>query len=113
MAFLSPHFDPDVFLSYSHGDPHGRGQSPLKDWTHKLVQRLEARRTRYRRPVRLATAFVGIRAYAEFALLERESRHMIAVLETARDEVNALKAGPIDAPQGSLHLGRTLYAATT
>ena len=42
MAFLAPHFDPDVFVSYSHGDPRGLGASPLKEWTHKLVARLEA-----------------------------------------------------------------------
>ena len=24
MAYLTPHFDPDVFVSYSHGDPHWR-----------------------------------------------------------------------------------------
>ena len=23
MAYLAPHFDPDVFVSYSHGDPSG------------------------------------------------------------------------------------------
>ena len=42
MPFLSPHFDPDVFVSYSHGDPRGAGGSPLKEWTHGLIQRLES-----------------------------------------------------------------------
>jgi len=42
MAFLAPHFDPDVFVSYSHGDPRGVGVSPLKAWTHKLIARLKA-----------------------------------------------------------------------
>ena len=38
MAYLEPYFDPDVFVSYSHGDPrHG---SPLKNWTHALVDKL-------------------------------------------------------------------------
>jgi hypothetical protein len=31
MAYLAPHFDPDVFVSYSHGDPRGRGGSELKE----------------------------------------------------------------------------------
>jgi hypothetical protein len=42
MAFLQPHFDFDVFVSYSHGDPRGLGTSPLKDWTRALIRRLEA-----------------------------------------------------------------------
>jgi len=41
MSYLAPHFDPDVFVSYSHGDPRGRGASSLKDWTHALIERLE------------------------------------------------------------------------
>jgi hypothetical protein len=41
MAYLSPHFDPDVFVSYSHGDPRGDGDSPLKDWTRALIRGLE------------------------------------------------------------------------
>jgi TIR domain len=42
MAYLEPHFDPDVFVSYSHGDPRGAGDSPLKTWTHALVRKLES-----------------------------------------------------------------------
>jgi hypothetical protein len=30
MAYLEPHFDPDVFVSYSHGDPRGTGDAPLR-----------------------------------------------------------------------------------
>jgi TIR domain len=39
MPYLAPHFDPDVFVSYSHGDPQG-GRAPLRDWTQALVRRL-------------------------------------------------------------------------
>jgi hypothetical protein len=39
MAYLTPHFDPDVFVSYSHGNPIG-GRAPLRDWTHALILRL-------------------------------------------------------------------------
>lgn len=60
----------------------------------------------------IATAFVGIRAYAEFALLARQSRHMIRALEAARSELDSL-APALDDPLASLHLGRTLYAITT
>src|SRR5260370_37887751 len=41
MAHLSTHFDPDVFVSYSHGDPRGDGRSPLKEWTQRLIRELE------------------------------------------------------------------------
>jgi hypothetical protein len=40
MPYLTPHFDPDVFVSYSHGDPIG-GRAPLRDWTLALIRRLE------------------------------------------------------------------------
>jgi hypothetical protein len=40
MAFLKPHFENDIFVSYSQGDPSGTGKSPLKDWTDTLVQKL-------------------------------------------------------------------------
>jgi hypothetical protein len=40
MPYLEPHFDPDVFVSYSHGDPQGR-VAPLRDWTRNLIERLE------------------------------------------------------------------------
>jgi hypothetical protein len=39
MSHLAPHFDPDVFVSYSHGDPIA-GEAPLRDWTRALIQRL-------------------------------------------------------------------------
>ncbi len=39
MSHLAPHFDPDVFVSYSHGDPIG-SRAPLRDWTQALVRRL-------------------------------------------------------------------------
>jgi hypothetical protein len=39
MPYLEPHFDPDVFVSYSHGDPQG-GVAPLRDWTRNLIERL-------------------------------------------------------------------------
>lgn len=42
MSFLTPHFDPDVFVSYSHGDPIG-GRAPLRDWTRALIRRLNDR----------------------------------------------------------------------
>ena len=42
MTYLAPHFDPDVFVSYAHGDPRHVGESPLKIWTIALVRRLES-----------------------------------------------------------------------
>jgi hypothetical protein len=43
MAYLAPHFDPDVFVSYSHGKSGSDGKSPLRDWTRALLrERLEA-----------------------------------------------------------------------
>jgi TIR domain len=41
MSYLTPHFDPDVFVSYSHGDPRDP-DSPLKRWMQTLVRRLES-----------------------------------------------------------------------
>jgi hypothetical protein len=41
MAYLEPNFDIDVFVSYSHGDPRGQGDSPLKRWTVALIEKLE------------------------------------------------------------------------
>ena len=42
MAYLAPHFDPDVFVSYSHGKSGSDGKSPLRDWTRALLrERLE------------------------------------------------------------------------
>ncbi len=40
MSYLTPHFGPDVFVSYSHGDPVG-GHAPLRDWTQALIGRLD------------------------------------------------------------------------
>jgi hypothetical protein len=42
MSYLEPHFDPDVFVSYSHGDPQGVA-APLRDWTRNLIERLRER----------------------------------------------------------------------
>ncbi|HXZ16870.1 MAG TPA: toll/interleukin-1 receptor domain-containing protein [Roseiarcus sp.] len=42
MSYLAPPFDPDVFVSYSHGDPI-EGVGLLRDWTRDLIQRLGAR----------------------------------------------------------------------
>lgn len=42
MAYLSPTFDYDVFVSYSHADPDGIGRSPLKTWSQLLVTELIA-----------------------------------------------------------------------
>jgi TIR domain len=39
MAYLSPHFEQDVFVSYSHGHPGGAGA--LKEWTFELLRRLK------------------------------------------------------------------------
>jgi TIR domain-containing protein len=41
-SYLTPLFDPDVFVSYSHGDPI-EGRAPLRDWTQALIQRLQDR----------------------------------------------------------------------
>jgi len=40
MAYLAPHFDPDMFVSYSHGDSMGDGKSPLKEWTRALIREI-------------------------------------------------------------------------
>jgi hypothetical protein len=40
-SYLKPHFDPDVFVSYAHGDPND-DESPLKAWTRALVDKLES-----------------------------------------------------------------------
>ncbi len=42
MAYLEPHFENDVFVSYSQGDPAGVGDSPLKRWTEDLINKLRA-----------------------------------------------------------------------
>jgi hypothetical protein len=41
MAYLSPHFEYDAFVSYSHGDRRGGFDNPLKAWTLALIQKLE------------------------------------------------------------------------
>ena len=41
MAFLRPHFEYDVFVSYSHGVLGTENDTPLKDWTLELIRRLE------------------------------------------------------------------------
>lgn len=41
MAYLSPDFHHDVFVSYSHGDFDKSGQSKLKAWSQKLKAALE------------------------------------------------------------------------
>jgi hypothetical protein len=40
MAFLTPHFAYDVFVSYSHGDPRRSGSSHLKRWTIGFIHEL-------------------------------------------------------------------------
>lgn len=40
MSYLGPDIDPDIFVSYSHGDPR-EPDLPLKEWTQALVRRLE------------------------------------------------------------------------
>jgi hypothetical protein len=42
MSFLFPHFEYDVFVSYSHGVRANQRDAPLRDWTHELIERLEA-----------------------------------------------------------------------
>jgi hypothetical protein len=42
MCYLGDRFAHDVFTTYSHGDPHGRGNAPLKQWTHELIIDLKA-----------------------------------------------------------------------
>jgi hypothetical protein len=41
MAYLDPPFDPDVFVSYAHGDPRGTGDALLKTWTRNLILQVE------------------------------------------------------------------------
>jgi hypothetical protein len=41
MPFLRPHFEFDVFVSYSHGVRGRENDAPLKDWTLELIRRLE------------------------------------------------------------------------
>ena len=41
MCYLGDPFVHDLFVSYSHGDPDGRGSSPLKEWSRCLIRCLE------------------------------------------------------------------------
>jgi hypothetical protein len=41
MSFLSPYFEYDAFVSYSHGIRPGDADAPLRDWTLELIRRLE------------------------------------------------------------------------
>jgi hypothetical protein len=41
MPFLEPHFEYDVFVSYSHGAQASAAESPLQDWTLELIRRLD------------------------------------------------------------------------
>ena len=38
-SYLAPYFEPDVYVSYAHGDSIG-GRAPLRDWTQAVVERL-------------------------------------------------------------------------
>ena len=40
MAFLLPHYEYDVFVSYSHGRREASGGTPLRDWTLELINKL-------------------------------------------------------------------------
>ena len=55
-------------------------------------------------------ALVGIKAYSEFALLARQSRHMLRVLREASSDIERI---PLDHPLGSCLLGRALFALAT
>ena len=39
MSYLAPLFDPDIFVSYSHG-PLVEDRAPLRDWTQSVIRRL-------------------------------------------------------------------------
>jgi hypothetical protein len=41
VAFLAPHFEYDVFVSYSHGIAAAQTDAPLKEWTLELIRKLE------------------------------------------------------------------------
>ncbi|MBV8440799.1 MAG: toll/interleukin-1 receptor domain-containing protein, partial [Hyphomicrobiales bacterium] len=40
MSYLGPDFNPDIFVSYSHGRLL-EGRAPLRDWTQALIRRLQ------------------------------------------------------------------------
>jgi hypothetical protein len=39
--YLAPEYAPDVFITYSHGDVDGSGQSELKAWSQRFARALE------------------------------------------------------------------------
>ena len=41
MSYLGPNIDPDIFVSYAHGDASDE-ESPLKAWTQALIRKLES-----------------------------------------------------------------------
>jgi len=42
MAYLSPDYRHDMFVSYSHGDPEGTGTSSLRTWSQNFASRLQS-----------------------------------------------------------------------
>ena len=42
MAYLAPHFEYDIFMSYSHGAVPGIENPPLKRWSQAFIDRLKA-----------------------------------------------------------------------
>jgi hypothetical protein len=58
-----------------------------------------------------AGACVGIRAYAEFSMLERQSAYMIRVLRQAETDLEAASLA-VDQPLSSVQIGDTLHATT-
>src|SRR5437879_2338740 len=42
MAYLSPDYAHDVFISYSHGDIDNTGMSDLKAWSQEFARRFES-----------------------------------------------------------------------
>jgi hypothetical protein len=39
--YLAPAYSPDIFISYSHGDVDGTGQSELKAWSERFARAFE------------------------------------------------------------------------
>lgn len=39
--YLSPEYSPDIFITYSHGDVDGTGQSELKGWSERFAHAFE------------------------------------------------------------------------
>jgi ribonuclease BN (tRNA processing enzyme) len=42
-AYLAPDYLHDVFVTYSHGDFEGTGESELKAWSQRLARKLESK----------------------------------------------------------------------